>query len=89
MVRRRFLDKRKCPFRAVTIAAKDGSYRTIISVEDAAEYHAHDWPAAKGPTHTRIACLDALERAVTRDVAREAFIDAAKKSGILKQDPKR
>jgi len=57
---------------------------TITSVEDAAEFLAHDWRTEKGPTHlkARIACLDVMERAVGVGVARETFIDAAKESGI-------
>jgi hypothetical protein len=80
-----FLNMRKYPFRAVTVATKEaGRYRTITSVEDAAEFLAHDWPTEKGPTHlkARIACLDVMERTVTLDIAREAFIDSAKESGI-------
>jgi hypothetical protein len=76
---------RKYPFRAVIVLTKEvGSYRTITSVEDAGEFLAHDWPAEKGPTHlkARIACLDAMERAVGISAAREAFIDAAKESDI-------
>lgn len=76
---------RKYPFRAVTVATKvEGRYRTVTSVEDAAEFLAHDWPTEKGPTHlkARIACLDVMERAVGISAAREAFIEAAKESDI-------
>ena len=76
---------RKYPFRAVTVATKEvGRYRTITSVEEAGDFLAHDWPTEKGATHlkARIACLDAMERAVGVSTAREAFIDAAKESGI-------
>jgi hypothetical protein len=85
LARPRFWDMRKYPFRTVTVSTKEvGRYRTITSVEDAAEFLAHDWPTEKGPTHlkARIACLDVMERAVGVGVAREAFIDAAKESGI-------
>ena len=76
---------RKYPFRAVTVATKDvGCYRAITSVEEAGDFLAHDWPTDKGATHlkARIACLDAMERAVGVTTAREAFIDAAKECGI-------
>lgn len=76
---------RKYPFRAVTVATKEaGRYRTITSVEEAGDFLAHDWPTQKGARHlkARIACLDAMERAVGINTAREAFIEAAKESEI-------
>ncbi|PIO43110.1 DUF982 domain-containing protein [Phyllobacterium zundukense] len=80
---------RRLRFESVTVETRHvGRYRVIASVDAAADFLAHDWPTEKGPIHlrARIACLDALENALSADEAREAFIEAAKESGILIRD---
>jgi hypothetical protein len=77
---------RKFPFESVTVQTrKIGLYRNIKSVEEAAEFLLHSWPKEKGRLElvARIACLNALEGGLPGDVAREAFVMAAKEAGIL------
>ncbi|MGH7004677.1 MAG: DUF982 domain-containing protein [Alphaproteobacteria bacterium] len=81
----RFLLMQKYPFKSVTLATKyAGRYRTISSVEEAGEFMLYDWPTEKGPLHlkARTACLDVMLKALDIKFARDAFIAAAKESGI-------
>jgi hypothetical protein len=76
---------RKLPFRPVIVATRIiGQFQIITSVEQASDFLAHDWPTERGPKHlkARIACLDALEKSISVEQARQTFVEAAKESGI-------
>jgi hypothetical protein len=76
---------RKLPFRPVKVATSIiEQIQIITSVEQAGDFLAHDWPTERGPKHlkARIACLDALERSISVEKARQTFVEAAKEAGI-------
>lgn len=76
---------RDLAFDCVTVSTKHmGHFYNVTSVEQAAKFLAHEWPANSGPAHAaaRIACLDAMEYAVSANEAREAFVKAAKEADI-------
>ena len=61
-----------------------GSYRTVKSTEDAARALLAHWPRGKGKAYeaAQQACLDALAGKVAPEVARLAFMAAARASRI-------
>ena len=76
---------RNLPFDSVTVLTKqNGHLCNITSVEQAANFLAHEWPTRSGPAYTaaRIACLDAMEFALSASEARNAFVEAAKEASI-------
>lgn len=80
------------PFdRPVPIRLKDGHFRSIESVQDAAQALLYKWPddgAGRGHLAARKACLKVLEGVVEARAAREAFEAAAKESGNLTRRPR-
>lgn len=76
-------------FDTVTVETdRVGQLRNITSVTEAASFLLAEWPGKRGRLHAlaRLACLEALERTITGDDARAAFIDAAKEAGIYIDD---
>ena len=74
------------PFASVTVLDQHTDQRkTIHSLDDAAEFLLYDWPVTPSETVAiaRQACLEALMGKADPKVARDAFVKAAKKAGIL------
>lgn len=61
-----------------------GKIRNVTSTREAAECLLHRWPTKGGPKHrlAREACIDVLAGDKDSDLARAAFIEAAKEAGI-------
>lgn len=61
-----------------------GAYRTVRSTEDAAHALLSHWPRGKGAAYlaAQQACLDALEGKAPPELARAAFIKAARAARI-------
>ena len=89
MRRSQNLDK---PFdRPVPIRLKDGHFRSIESVQVAAQALLYKWPddgAGKRHLAARRACLKVLEGLAEAKAAREAFEAAARESGNLTERPR-
>ena len=83
------LDK---PFnRPVPIRLRDGHFRSIESVQEAAQALLYKWPddgAGKRHLAARRACLKVLEGLAEAVAAREAFEAAARESGNLTERPR-
>jgi hypothetical protein len=76
-------------FSVVTVeTSRLGQRRGITSVTQAAAFLLSEWPGERGRLHglARQACLEALEGTITGEMARTAFIDAAKEAGIFVRD---
>lgn len=72
-------------FSVVTVeTTRLGELRKITSVTQAAAFLLSEWPGQRGRLHglARHACLEALEGTITGEMARTAFINAAKEAGI-------
>jgi hypothetical protein len=70
---------------------KTGQYRVIRSTDEAALWLLEHWPIEEGPAYlqARIACLNVLEGNEPVDVARSAFIAAAKEARIFVREDQR
>ncbi|MGH6861800.1 MAG: DUF982 domain-containing protein [Phyllobacterium sp.] len=74
------------PFSAVIVLDERTNQRKIIdSLEEAAEFILYDWPVVPGDTivAARQACLAALLGKIDPQVARDAFVEAARQARIL------
>jgi hypothetical protein len=73
-------------FSVVTVeTSRLGQIRKITSVTQAAAFLLSEWPGNRGRLHglARQACLEALDGTITGEMARSAFIGAAKEAGIF------
>jgi hypothetical protein len=83
----RFTIMENIHFPAVTVeTTRIGQLRNITSVTQAAAFLLSEWPGKRGRLHglARQACLEALEGNVAGDLARTAFVDAAREADIYK-----
>ena len=74
-------------FPAVTVeTTRIGQLRNITSVTQAAAFLLSEWPGERGRLHglARQPCLEAIVGNVSADLARTAFVDAAKDADIYK-----
>lgn len=78
------------PFKPVTVmTSKPGLSRAIGSAYDAAVFVLEDWPEREGPklTTAKQILLKCLAGECTAAVARVAFIEAARESGVYVTPP--
>jgi hypothetical protein len=68
----------------VTVRLLCGSEKTFLSVHDALDFLANEWPLRRGERYDRALrkCRAALRRLVPLEVAREAFIAACFEAGM-------
>jgi Protein of unknown function (DUF982) len=69
-------------FRPVSIEIKPGKYRTISSVQDAAEL-VLSWPQGRKRLAAMAECLAALEGPGLPEKVRQCFIAAAEEAGVF------
>lgn len=71
-------------FKPVVARTCRSQYRDIASVEEAADFLVHNWPANKGMlrVQTQMTCSECMEDVRSIDYARAAFVSALKKADI-------